>query len=222
NATTEATTGGNATTETTTGGNETSVDGCGSEIIEVVEDIEASIPEFEQTPAQVLAAIQGPKAGTFTWQENPEFVVTSYDGTASPLNFELTPTGEVRLVDVELHGEYPDGNEGGELCSNSLEFDADLTFTSDDGVFALTQPATIRYRVYDYGDAPGKPELYHTIEFQDTGSLTADDFTPSDGDFMSAILIGSFTEGAIEGELNIGILGDGWTGVGFVGSFNAN
>ncbi|MGB1016523.1 MAG: hypothetical protein ACPG4T_20470, partial [Nannocystaceae bacterium] len=219
NATTEATTGGNATTEATTGGN---VDGCGGEVIEQVEDLEASIPEFEQTPAQILAAIQGPKTGTVTWQDTPEFVATSYDGTASPLNFELTPTGEVRLVEVELHGEYPDGNEGGELCSNVLEFDAELTFTSEDGVFALTQPTTIHYRVYDYGDAPGKPQLYHTIELENAGSLTADDFTPSDGEFMSALLIGSFTEGAVEGELNISVLGDGWTGAGFVASFNAN
>lgn len=196
------------------------VGGCGAEMTTVVSDLNGAIPEFESTPAEILASVEGTKMGEFSWAEAEEFVTTPYASTSSPLELTITGGGEVRLIEVEHHGSYPNGQEGGEMCSHRLEFDVELSFTTDDGVFALTDAAVVEYAPLSW---QGGPSFYHEIDFaKNTGTLMESDFTISEGEFSAAILSAAWIEGAFDGSLIIEVLGDEWVGAGFLASFDAS
>lgn len=210
-------------TDSETGSDSEGVGGCGATMTSVVSDLNASIPDFASTPAEVLETIQGAKAGTFSWQQNGDFVSTPHDGTSSPLAFELTAGSEVRLIEVENHGDFPNGQEGGAPCSNTLELDANLTFTTEDGVFTLSESTVITVTAFDFSDAPGAPSLYHAINFANhAGTLTQADFTVGEGSVSNAILTGTFNAGAIDGGLLVEVDDGDFVGAGNVGSFDAS
>jgi len=210
-------------TDSETGFDSEGVGGCGTEMTAVISDLNAAIPDFSMTPTEVLDAVIGAKTGTFTWAANEGFVSTPYGGMNSPLAFELTAGSEVRLIEVENHGSFPNGQEGGTPCSNVLEVDVNLTFTTEDSVFALTEPAVVKVFAFDYGEEPGMPSLYHSINFaNNAGTLTETDFTISEGTFSDAILTGTFSDGMIDGGLLVEVDAGDFFGAGNLASFDAS
>lgn len=195
---------------------------CGAETKTVISDLNASLTDFMSTPSEYYAALEGTKSGTFTWAEIGEFVTTPYGSTSSPLTVTIAAGSEVRLIEVENHGDFPNGQEGGAPCSNRLELDVTLGFLTEDGVFAINQPATIKIEAFTFDGPEGSPYLYHSIDLDNhAGMLAAGDFTVSEGMFAAAILTGTWSDATLEGGLLVEVDGGEWIGAGNLGSFSA-
>jgi hypothetical protein len=197
---------------------------CGEETESIITDL-AEVPAgFESSVADILAQADGLYEGTFTWNQNDGPVTVTHAGTSSPLTIDLNHIGgEIRLTEVEFAGEFPDGQEGGEPCSNRLEIDVALHFSTEDGVFDTLMTAPLR--ADSHSEDPG-PRLYLELNLVDMhshmGSLSMDDFAFADAMVEALILTANFSGVQSQGGLGMQVLSMDWVGFGGVASFTAD
>jgi hypothetical protein len=203
--------------------NESLFGDCGDEVVSVVDDLSQIPPGFESSAADIIAAVAGSFEGTFTWSESNGGWTVTHAGTESVLTAGLTHAGgEVRLFEVELEGEPPNGELVG-LCGNYLQVDMQLDFATADGVFAesLTVPVWI--------PVPGSestPAYYYELDFAThMGSLTAADFTVDQGMVTGIVLSGQVDDVGLGGELGMEVVisegPDGIVGYGLMADYDA-
>jgi hypothetical protein len=209
------------TDSTDDGMNDPDIGLCGEETESIITDLSTIPPGFESSVADLLAQEVGDYQGTFSWNENDGPVMVEHAGTSSPLTMAVAHVGgEIRLTEVEFVGEFPNGNEGGEPCSNHLEIDVELEFVTEDGLFA--ESMTVPLDAYSHSESPS-PRLYLDLDF-DThmGSLQMDDFSFTDGVVEVLILTAEFTAEQSHGGLSMQVLIMDWVGFGGVASFTAD
>lgn len=201
--------------------------GCGEETTTVIADLSATPPGFEQSAAELLAAIETEYTGDFAWLPNDGPITVAHAGQTA--SFEMSVVhkgGEVRLVELELAGSFPNGQEGGVLCTNRLEIDAEVSLSTDDGVFAETWSVTLDHSpAWDGGSELPTTSLYRAIDFDaHQGTLVTSDFAFEGGDFTDAIVNARFEDGKVSGTLLMEVRGLGdmdWIGAGDVASFES-
>ncbi len=203
--------------------------GCGEETTTVITELSAVLPGFEQSPADLLASIEVESSGEFVWRPNDGPITVAHAGQTS--SFEMSVDhdgGEVRLIEVELAGSFPDGQEGGQPCANRLEIDTTISFATDDGLFAETWNATVDHSPSVDGWPEGSGvRLYRPIDFSaHKGTLAASDFAFEGADFTDAIVTAQLEDGKVSGGLLMEVrqagMGDsGWIGAGDVASFES-
>jgi hypothetical protein len=183
---------------------------CGEETVTVLTDLEQVPAGFSSTAAEIIADSEGSYAGTFTWFENDGPSVIAHAGTSSPLSMSVAHTGgEVRLVEVELLGEFPNGQDGGSLCGNRLEFEVDFDFATEDGVFAESSVVPISVSSVDPEEGGVAPSIYWKLDMDALGgSLSLDDFSFEGGTITQVILMADFAGDASNGSLAIEVHGD--------------
>ena len=194
--------------------------GCGAETMTVLSDPNAPIAGFDVSATELVESVAGSYAGELAWRPNDGPVTVTHAGATAALTIAISdePT-EVRLIEVELHGSYPDGNEGGALCSNRVEIDTHIDFATDDGTFAEDWDAILLYDA-DFGE----PELslYHSVDFPThQGTLAQSDFTFEGASFRDLIVTAGFGETEVSGSVFMEVEGDGWIGAGDVASYAA-
>lgn len=193
---------------------------CGEEVVSIVEDLSAALPGFGGSVDDYLGLVEGSFAGEFSWLPNDGFLSIEHAGTSSALTMSVSyEGGEVRLTEVELVGQPPQGGELAGECSNVLEVDMTLDFATADGLFAEALQVPIRI----YSDAEhARPGFYFSLDLAGLqGQLALDDFTVDQGSVSDLVLIGDFDGDAVEGSLNVEILSMDWVGFGAVAGFEA-
>lgn len=198
---------------------------CGEVTMSIIEDPSATPPGFDSNINTMLLVAEGNYAGTFVWSEvDPPFEV-AHAGTQSPVTVSLSYMGgEIRLTEVELAGEFPDGVLGAP-CANTVEIDVLLQLSTDDGLFAESMMIPLEISGFP-GQGTGQPNIYRTIDFAaHMGSLAAADFGATEGE-VSNILFGvNFTGEGAEGwvgmEVSDGLGLEGSVSFGMVATFTA-
>jgi len=194
---------------------------CGAENITMLTDLDAIPPRFETNVNAMLLDSEGSYVGTFNWGQNDGPVSLTYAGTSSPLTMDVAYAGgEVVLTEVELAGQLPGEQAGGEPCTNQLEIPVELGFVTEDGVF--DELASARLVVYSDGSELA-PKLRLELDFDNLGgSLLGSDFMIDGGSLIGATIIAEFANDASTGSLlaEFDILGGVLAGG--VASFNAN
>lgn len=205
-----------------------SAGGCGEETTTVLTDLSLVPPGFEQSAADVVASIEGDYAGKLTWRANDGPINVAHAGTNSSLTLGVAHDGgEVRLIEVELSGQFPGGNEGGTPCSNRLEIDTAISFATDDGLFAETWDASVELRSVADGFSEGNTaSVYRPIDFAaHEGALLSSDFTFEGAELRDVIVTAGLGDGEVTGsvfmEVQSGDDETGWIGAGDVASFSA-
>lgn len=205
-----------------------SAGGCGEEATTVLTDLSVVPPGFEQSAADVVASLEGNYTGKLTWRANDGPISIPHAETNSPLTLGVAHDGgEVRLVEVELAGEFPNGQEGGTPCSNRIEIDTTISITTEDGLFADTWDTSVEQRsVTDGFSEGGATMLYHSIDFSaQEGTLIASDFSFEGAELRDVIVTASFGDGEVTGSLLMEVQSEdgdgGWIGAGDVASFSA-
>ncbi|MBK8265381.1 MAG: hypothetical protein IPK80_29135 [Nannocystis sp.] len=239
-ATSSATSEGTTDTETGTG---TDTDptgdptedpegaGCGEETVTVLDDLSQIPAGFTLSPDQLLDGALGPFGGAFTWSQSDGPFTSAHAGTSSPLTMSIIyEGGEARLIEVERHGGYPNGQEGGVPCSNTVEIDLLLDFATEDGLFNESQvEATLRIDAYGW-EGDNERTLIWQLDFGSlVGALKSSDFSfdsftiesfwmqigyPAEAQSTGALIMESHGEQGTPVE--------GIVGVGPVGGFNAD
>ncbi|MGH1343560.1 MAG: hypothetical protein ACRBN8_18530 [Nannocystales bacterium] len=202
--------------------------GCGEQTITVLTDLSVVPAGFERSAADILGSIEASYAGELTWRPNDGPISVAHAETSSALSLTVTHDGgEVRLVEVELAGQYPNGQEGGAPCSNHLEIDTAISFSTEDGLFAETWDATVRKIAAEHEfSEDGTPSLYRSIDFAaHEGTLATSDFAFEGAQLQDVIVTAGFGEDEVTGSLLMEVRsGDdetGWIGAGDVASFSA-
>lgn len=203
--------------------NESLFGDCGEEVVSVLEDLTQIPPGFDSSAQDIIAAVAGNFEGTFTWSASDGGWSVTYAGTESPLTAALNHAGgEVRLFEVELEGQPPNGELGG-LCGNYLQVDMLFDFMTADGVFAesLTVPVWI--------PVPGSesmPAYYYEIDFAaHMGSLSLADFVVDQGMVTGVVLSGQVDDVGLHGEIGMEVIisegPDGIVGYGLMADYDA-
>lgn len=199
---------------------------CGEETTSTIEDLEAALDGFVQTPAEYLAGLEAEQAGTLEWRPDDGPVINAHAETSTELTIAFQ-AGTVRLVEVEMAGEFPGGQEGGQPCSNTLEFDGTLSFVTADGVFDESMPATLKVSSHPFDDGgPVGLALYEALDLGASGgSLDAADFTFTDDSTLNDVyLTGTVAASESSGDVAIEMQSpgpdDGWVGFGAVGTWS--
>jgi hypothetical protein len=203
--------------------NESLFGDCGDEVVTPLVDLTQIPPGFASSVDDIIATVAGNFEGTFTWPASEGGWTVTYAGTESPLTAALTHAGgEVRLFEVELDGQPPDGELGG-LCSNYLQVDMLFDFMTADGVFAesLTVPVWI--------PVPGSestPAYYYEIDFAaHMGTLSLADFVVDQGMVTGIVLSGQVDDAGLSGELGMEVIisegPDGIVGYGLMANYDA-
>jgi hypothetical protein len=203
--------------------NESLFGDCGEEVVSVLEDLTQIPTGFDSSAADIIAAVAGNFEGTFTWSPGDGGWSVTYAGTESPLTAALTHAGgEVRLFEVELDGQPPNGELGG-LCGNYLQVDMLLDFTTADGVFAesLSVPVWI-----PGPDSESTPAYYYEIDFAaHMGSLSLADFVVDQGTVTGVVLSGQVDDVGLSGEIGMEVIisegPDGIAGYGLMADYDA-
>lgn len=196
---------------------------CGDEVVTVLEDLAQIPPGFDSSAADIIAAVAGNFEGTFTWAAGDGGWSVTYAGTESPLTAALVHAGgEVRLFEVELDGQPPNGELGG-LCGNYLQVDMLLDFVTADGVFAesLIVPVGI-----PGPDSESTPAYAYEIDFAaHMGSLSLADFVVDQGMVTGVVLSGQVDDVGLGGELGMEVIisegPDGTAGYGLMADYDA-
>jgi hypothetical protein len=205
------------------GDNEAQSGDCGEETVTVLEDLAQVPPGFSVSPADMIAALEGNFAGTFSWGPADGGWTNTHADMTSPLTAAITHNGgEVRLIEVELLGQPPMGDGGPNLCSNRLSVDVELEFATEDGVFAETLAVAMGV-LADPGDTWG---FGWDIDFdQNGGTLDLADFMANDGDITALVLSGQASPAGLTGELGMevtsGMGPDGVVGFGLIAEYDA-
>ncbi len=202
--------------------------GCGEETTSVLTDLSTVPPGFEQSAGDLIASIEATYGGKLTWRPNDGPVTVGHAETNSALTLSVAHDGgEVRLIEVALSGQFPNGTEGGTPCSNRLEIDTTISFATEDGLFEETWDASIEKRsVEDDFSNGAAASLYRPIDFSaHEGTLMASDFSFQGAELRDVIVTASFGDGEVSGgllmEVQSGDGEDGWIGAGDVASFSA-
>lgn len=196
---------------------------CGEETVTIIDDPNATLPGFDGVVADYLGMIEGTFVGQFEWLPNDGPTMIEHAGTMSPLTVTVSHDGgEIRLTEVELVGEFPNGNNGGVPCSNILEIDVTLGFATEDGLFAETFMVPISISSVTDDQFPSLPGIYFPLDMAALdGSLALDDFAFEDGEITDLVLTGNFEGNAVSGGLMMEVLFMDWVGFGSVAGFEA-
>lgn len=165
---------------------------CGEVTETVLRDLQTPPNTFELGVEAMLASAVGSYGGTFSWYAADGPYTADAAGTSAGVEFELRyEGGEVRLLEYELHGQFPEGQYGGELCSNRVEVEAVLDFATDDGLFAEQNIPVELWAVALDGQAMS---FRHDLDFEvHAGALAEDDFDLGEtGELLRVQLGGSF------------------------------
>jgi hypothetical protein len=203
--------------------NESVFGDCGDEVVSVFADLTQTPPGFDSSANDIIAAVAGSFEGTFTWSAEAGGWTVTYAGTESPLTAALTHAGgEVRLHEVELEGQPPNGELVG-LCGNYLQVDMQLDFATADGVFAesLTVPVWI-----PGPDSESTPAYYYELDFAThMGTLALGDFMVDQGMVTGIVLSGQVDDVGLHGELGMEVVfsegPDGLVGYGLMADYDA-
>ena len=194
---------------------------CGEETVTVWTDLDATPPTFERSVSEMLADVEGSYAGSFEWLSEDGFIGVTHAGNTSDLVLDLSyGGGEVRFYEYSGHGQFPGGFLGGIPCSNRIEVDGRLEFSTADGLFAESQ-VTALYAESIQGDAL---VLRHPIDFESlAGSLTLDDFMSEEFEVERVDLTGTFPGTGALGSLTVQVIHSeqGYIGGGLVAEFQA-
>jgi hypothetical protein len=203
--------------------NESLFGDCGDEVVSVLEDLDAIPPGFDSSVSDIIASVAGNFSGTFTWAPSDGGWTVTHAGTESPLTAAFTHAGgEVRLYEVELDGQPPNGELGG-LCGNYLQVDMQFDFATEDGVFAETMTVPLWI---PGPDSEGVPAYYHELDFAThMGSLTLDDFMVDQGMITGIVLSGQIDDVGLGGELGMEVVisegPEGIVGFGLIADYDA-
>jgi hypothetical protein len=203
--------------------NESLFGDCGEEVVSVLVDLDQTPPGFDSSVTDIIAAVAGNFEGTFTWSAEGGGWTVTHAGTESPLTAALTHAGgEVRLFEVELDGEPPNGELQG-LCENYLQVDMLFDFVTADGVFveSLTVPVWI-----PGPNSESMPAYYYEIDFAaHMGSLSLGDFVVDQGMVTGIVLSGQVDDVGLSGELGMEVIisegPDGVVGYGLMADYSA-
>jgi hypothetical protein len=216
--------------------------GCGKETITVLDDLDVVPPTFDVTVASILAGAEGTYSGTIDWLPNDGPVTVAPAGSSSDLVLAAARGNrEVRLIEVELAGSFPDGNEGGWLCTNRIEADMEVRFETADGLFAERWETVLSAEPSDPfgeggtgGDGTPTLQLYHSVDFDaHQGTLRPEDFAFTGAVFTGLVVTARFEGPGLDvepasaaGGLMMEVRsseeeGEGWVGAGNVASWSA-
>jgi hypothetical protein len=176
---------------------------CGEQSESIVSDLDAVPPGFAISVNELLEQVTGDYAGTLTWYENNGLVTITHAGTVSDAQVRVEYLGgEVRLTEVERVG-LEETEEPYGPCSNRLEVDARIEFTTADGVLAEVLDAPVVFLSHE-----GEPSVQIALDLDMLqGSLSADDFMISnDGELYATYLMLSLPGPTIGGGVSIEVL----------------
>ncbi|EDM77198.1 hypothetical protein PPSIR1_26653 [Plesiocystis pacifica SIR-1] len=167
---------------------------CGEVTVTVLRDLQTAPNTFELGVEAMLASAVGSYAGTFSWYAPDGPYTADAAGTSAGLEFEVRyEGGEVRLVEYALHGELPEGQLGGEPCSNRVEVDAVLDFATDDGLFA-EQAVAIELRASALGSQA--LSFRHELDFEvHAGELAEASFDLGETGELRMVQLGASFQG---------------------------
>ena len=196
------------------------VGGCGAETLVIIDDLDSPL-EGLLTPAEYLAQVEGDYLGQLDWLPNEGGTEVTHAGTSSELSAAVSYTGgEIRLTEVELAGEFPNGQEGGIPCSNKLEIDVKLDFVTADGLFSESLVAPLQAQATPDVSIPG---FYISMDMGALqGDLSEDDFSSADGMISDYVLVAGVQDGQFGGSFNVEVLGPNWASFGSVAVFIAD
>jgi len=203
------------------------ISGCGEETTTVLTDLSLVPAGFEQSAADIVASIEASYAGELAWRANDGPITVAHAETSSPLTLTVAHDGgEVRHIEVELAGQFPDGNLGGIPCSNRIEIDTSISFATEDGLFNETWDASVEQSSDTVSDEGSTVSLYRAIDFSaHDGTLMTSDFSFEGAQLRDVIVTAGFGDGEVTGSLLMEVQsGDdetGWIGAGDVASFSA-
>ena len=185
---------------------------CGVETNSVIENLDAAPITFDRSVNEIIAGAAGEYAGEFNWLANDGFE-TAHAGTSSPLSMTLSyEGGEVRLREVAQHGNLPGGQLGGSPCSNSLEIDARLLFSTEDGLFDEDLDVTLRVEAIGGSGV----QLNYDIDFAThQGSLVYEDFSFGDSEVTNIVLGLGYAGATSDGYLGMEVFDAEFDVVGF-------
>jgi len=152
-------------------------------------------------------------------------VLSDHAGTESPLTVTATfAGGDAVLTEVPLAGQWVEDDLLGQLCSNTLEFDVELDFATEDGVFAetlLVRVTALSHTDPEFSDGI-EPSIYHHLDMAaHQGSLSFADFQVVDGTLTDLIIIAGFGQDGLTGSLNAEVEAMDWVGFGSIAGFDA-
>jgi hypothetical protein len=150
-------------------------------------------------------------------------VTVVHGGTASPLTLSVTyEGGQIRLTEVELAGQPPQGEGGPEdsnLCGNILQIDVTLGFATEDGLFA--ESVEVPIIVYSH-DEWVSPTFSFSLDMDALqGQLALEDFVVVGGTVADLVLRGEFNEGIVGGGLTVVTSPEGLEGFDPIGGYDA-
>ena len=184
-----ADTGTESESETGTETSDEEVGRCGEVTMSVITDPLAVPPGFDSNVTAMIATAEGSYAGELAWADVEAPFEVVHAGTQSPISVSIDYAGgEIRLTEVELAGEFPDGVLGAP-CANTVEVDVQLTIDTDDGLFAESMLVPLEISGFP-GQGTGQPNVYRVIDFAaHMGSLALEDFGATQGS-VSDVLFG--------------------------------
>lgn len=198
----------NGSTETTENGSANSTgepDYCGSETTTVLTDLDAIPAGFDRSARDVLTEASGSYTGTMTWGAEDPIVVFAHADTSADVAFSLTHTGEVRLVEVENVGGDPTASAGSSFsCSNRIEIDMTLDFSTSDGLFDEVLDVELYVDSHQFDPILALPAFSRTLDLDDlNGDLSSADFELAGSATMREVLLrGRFSaDGTAAGSL---------------------
>ncbi len=173
--------------------------GCGKVTTTPITDLATRPAGFDQSVGEMVASIEGDYVGTFTWFDNEGPVSVPWPDTSSDWSLRMARAGgEVRLVEVANHGEFPFGNEGGQPCSNYVEMDMQMTIAAGDGTLDEVLDVAVSSLSLNYG----VPNVAHELDLEALdGSLGPDDIEMDDGKIDRVSLYANFAAPQVSGSL---------------------
>jgi hypothetical protein len=195
---------------------------CGDEVVSLVDDLDAELPGFDGSVTDYLGLIEGSYLGDFNWHSQEGFLTIAHAGTTSPLTISVDyEGGEVRLAEVELVGQPPEGGFEFGTCSNVLSIDVTLGFATEDGVFAEAFAVPVRVYSHSFSDS-ALASFYFSVDLAALqGSLALADFSIDNGEVSDLVMTGDLDGDTINGSLNIEIMTMDWVGFGGIADFQA-
>jgi hypothetical protein len=198
--------------------------GCGAETMSIITDLEAPLPGFDTNVLEILARSEGTYLGDFTWLENDGPAMVTHAGTTSPLAMAVAHEGgEIRLTEVELLGQFPNGQNGGVPCANTIEIDVALDFVTEDGLFNESMTAALKqFSGGDDDEFPSGPSFYFSLDFDaHQGTLALSDFAFTDAVVRDIIFAADFADADVSGSVNMEVEVMDFIGFGPVANFSA-
>ena len=195
---------------------------CGAESEGVIAGPDAALAGFDQTAADFIAIAVGEYLGTFDWYDNDGPITIAHAGTSSELSMSVSyEGGEIRLHEVENVGEFSNGDGPIWICSNVVEIDVVITFTTADGLFAETFEVPITVASHTEDGGVGVPGFSTSLDLDGfAGTLALADFEFTDAEITDLVLGGNFSDDTAGGGLSMEVETMDWVGFGGVAEFS--